>query len=216
MIRFSTLLTAFTVLLGAGFCGLGLGLAGPAAAQDAYRIHPGDTLRIEVLEDATLNRSVLVSPDGRISVPLAGSVMAAGNPLEAIQRAVAAQLSPNFAAPPSVFVSVERLAAPVVAGPVGPPAAPPTMDIFIIGEVGNPGKLQVAPGTTVLQVFAQMGGFTKFAATSRVQLRRVDAAGVEQIYALDYDAIVAGSNPNGRTTLAQGDVIVVPQRRLFE
>ena len=211
MTRFGTFFTAVIALFGAA-----LGLVGPTAAQDAYRIRPGDTLRIEVLEDATLNRSVLVSPDGRISVPLAGSVLAAGNSLDVIQSAVAAQLSPNFAAPPSVFVSVERLAERMPTGPLAPPAAPPTIDIFVIGEVGNPGKLQVTPGTTVLQLFAQVGGFTKFAATSRVQLRRVDAAGVEQIYALDYDAIAAGSNPNGRTTMAEGDVIIVPQRRLFE
>ena len=193
-----------------------LALVGAAQAQDAYRIRPGDTLRLEVLEDATLNRSVLVSPDGRISVPLAGSVMAAGNPLEAIQRAVSAQLAPNFAAPPTVFISIERLAERVPAGPAGPAAPPPTIDIYVLGEVANPGKLEVSPGTTVLQLFAQMGGFDRFAATARIQLRRVDTAGVEQIYVLNYDAIEAGTNPNGRTTLQEGDVIVVPQRRLFE
>ena len=193
-----------------------LALVGAAQAQDAYRIRPGDTLRLEVLEDATLNRSVLVSPDGRISVPLAGSVMAAGNPLEAIQQAVSAQLAPNFAAPPTVFISIERLAERVPAGPAGPAAPPPTIDIYVLGEVANPGKLEVSPGTTVLQLFAQMGGFDRFAATARIQLRRVDTAGVEQIYVLNYDAIEAGTNPNGRTTLQEGDVIVVPQRRLFE
>ena len=193
-----------------------LALVGAAQAQDAYRIRSGDTLRLEVLEDATLNRSVLVSPDGRISVPLAGSVMAAGNPLEAIQQAVSAQLAPNFAAPPTVFISIERLAERVPAGPAGPAAPPPTIDIYVLGEVANPGKLEVSPGTTVLQLFAQMGGFDRFAATARIQLRRVDTAGVEQIYVLNYDAIEAGTNPNGRTTLQEGDVIVVPQRRLFE
>lgn len=193
-----------------------LAFAGPGMAQEAYRIRPGDVLRIEVLEDATLNRSVLVSPDGRISLPLAGSVQAAGNPIEAVQQALTAQLAPNFAAPPSVFVSVERLAERVPAGPAAPPAPEPTIAIYVLGEVGSPGKLELAPGTTVLQLFAQMGGFGRFAATTRIQLRRVDSAGVEQIYALNYDAIEAGTNPNGRTTLAEGDVIVVPQRRLFE
>lgn len=209
--RITTIFSAVMAVLAVFGAGVG-----PAQAQDAYRIRPGDVLRIEVLEDATLNRSALVSPDGRISVPLAGSVMAAGNPLEAIQQAVSAQLAPNFAAPPTVFVSIERLAERVPAGPAGPVAPPPTIDIYVLGEVGSPGKLQLAPGTTVLQLFAQMGGFDRFAATSRIQLRRVDAAGTEQIYALDYDAIEAGTSPAGRTTLLEGDVIVVPQRRLFE
>lgn len=202
--RFAAFMVFLSVLVGTG-----------ATAQDTYRIRPGDVLRIEVLEDATLNRSVLVSPDGRISVPLAGSVLAAGNPIEAVQRALTTQLSPNFAAPPSVFVSVERLAERVPAGPAAPVVIP-TITIYVLGEVGGAGKLEVEPGTTVLQLFAQIGGFTRFAATSRIQLRRVDANGAETVYPLDYTAIEAGANPNGQATLLDGDVIVVPQRRLFE
>ena len=58
----------------------------PATAQDGgYLIRSGDTLRIEVLEDPGLNRSVLVSPDGRITLPLAGGVRAAGKTVEAVQ-----------------------------------------------------------------------------------------------------------------------------------
>jgi polysaccharide export outer membrane protein len=65
-------------------------------------------------------------------------------------------------------------------------------------------------------MFAIMGGFTKFAAIKRVQLRRADASGSEQVYFLNYPAIEAGEISGGRATLADGDVIVVPQRRLFE
>jgi polysaccharide export outer membrane protein len=61
-----------------------------------------------------------------------------------------------------------------------------------------------------------MGGFTRFAATKRVQLRRTDANGAETIYPLNYDAIEAGTSPNGAAVLVDGDVIMVPQRRLFE
>lgn len=189
------------------------GLVGSAMAQDTYRVRPGDTLRIEVLEDSSLNRSVLVNPDGRISVPLAGAVLAAGSPIEAIQRAVAAQLAPNFASPPTVFISIERLAE---RRPAGEPAPAPTIAIYVLGEVGNEGKLVVAPGTTMLQLFSQVGGFSRFAATTRIQLRRLDSAGVEKIYTLNYDAIEAGTDSNGRTTVLDGDIIVVPQRRLFE
>ena len=85
------------------------------------------------------------------------------------------------------------------------------MTIYVVGEAGKTGKLDLAPGTTVLQAFAQMGGFTKFAAKKRVQLRRGDTT-----YLLDYPAIEAGSSTAGMTVLSAGDVIVVPQRRLFE
>ena len=196
----------------------GLLTGGAAMAQDLYRVQAGDTLRIEVIEDPSLNRSILVAPDGRINVPLAGFIVAAGRPVGAIQNDLAARLEENFAVTPNVFVAVERVFEPRIVPPAPPaaPAPPPTIDIYVLGEVGSPGLKTVAPGTTVLQFFAQMGGFTRFAATKRVQLRRTDANGRETIYELNYDAIEAGTSPNGSAVLTDGDVIMVPQRRLFE
>lgn len=184
-----------------------------AQAQDGYRIQPGDVLRIEVLEDPGLNRSALVSPDGRVAIPLAGSVPAAGRTVEQIQSAFSTQLADNFAVTPTVFVSIERVAERMPAAA----AAPATIDVFVMGEANRPGRITVEPGTTVLQLFAEVGGFSRFAATRRIQLRRVDpAAQKENIHIIDYDAIERGASMRGSTVLADGDVIVVPQRGLFE
>jgi len=187
---------------------LALATSAAVQAQDGYKLRTGDVLRVEVVEDAGLNRTALIAPDGRITLPLAGSVQAQGRTVEAVQADLAQRLAPSFAAPPTVFVSIERLAERVAGtGPAGGP----TIDVFVVGEAAKPGLLAVKPGTTVLQAFAIMGGFTKFAATKRVQLRRG-----AQTFALDYKAIEAGSSPAGGTVLAPGDVIVVPERRLFE
>jgi polysaccharide biosynthesis/export protein len=192
-------------------------LVGPTVAQDGgYLIRAGDVLRIEVLEDPGLNRSVLVSPDGRITMPLAGGIRASGKTVEAVQNELAAGLAPSFATTPNVYVSIERIAERVASGG-GAPKAPPTLDIYVIGEGAKSGKFSVAPGTTVLQLFAEMGGFSKFAATKRIQLRRTDPkTGEETTYAINYDAIEQGSSKVGATVLMKGDVIVVPQRKLFE
>jgi polysaccharide export outer membrane protein len=189
-----------------------LPLAGAAAAKGLYKIQPGDVLHVEVVEDPSLNRSVLVTPDGRVSLPLAGSVAAAGTTLEDVQGALAGKLAPNFTTPPSVFVSLERTAPPAATGPV----ALTTVSVYVLGEVNAPGKIEVTPGTTVLQLFAQAKGFTRFAAVRRIQLRRTDRHGAETIYKLNYAAIQAGTSRNGSTVLQEGDVIMVPQRRLFE
>lgn len=182
-----------------------------AFAQDGYQVRNGDVLRVEVLEDPSINRSVLVAPDGRISLPLAGAIRAGGQSLETIQNDLATRLAPNFAAPPTVYVALERQkdVQPRTGG--GAAAAAPAINVYVMGEAAKPGKLQVAPGTTVLQLFAQMGGFSKFAATKRIQLRRGESS-----YLLNYKAIEAGSSKSGGTVLADGDVIVVPQRHLFE
>lgn len=181
-------------------------MADPGLAQD-YRLRPGDTVQVEVLEDTTLNRSAMVLPDGQISLPLTGSVRAAGRTLAQIQADLAARLAPNFAEPPTVFVTLATLAERVAA-----PAR--TIDIFILGAANTPGRVEVAPGTTVLQAIAAAGGLSPFAATKRLQLRRIDKSGSEKIYRIDFDSIERGAS--NTTRLVDGDVIVVPQRRLFE
>jgi polysaccharide export outer membrane protein len=85
-------------------------LTGPAAAQSTYRIQPGDVLDVTVLEDAALNRQVLVGPDGRISLPLAGTVNAGGQTIETVERNIAQRLASNFAVEPNVFVALQALA----------------------------------------------------------------------------------------------------------
>ena len=106
-----------------------------------------------------------------------------------------------------------------------PPAARPrgtgvatsrTIDIYFLGEVAAPGLKEVAPGTTFLQAIAQSGGFSKFAATKRIQLRSTDAAGVPTVMSVNYKAISNGARISHDPRLWEGDVILVPERRLFE
>lgn len=187
-------------------------LPGLANAQDNYRVKAGDLLQVEVIEDPSMNRQVLVTPDGRISVPLAGTVGASGRSLEQVQADIASKLAPNFATKPTVFVSVTSVAFedPTLAE-IGP-----TIDVYVLGEVASSGKFAVSPGTNVLQLLAEIGGFSDFAATKRIQLRRKDKSGAERVYNVDYEAILEGQSSVGMTTLTTGDVIIVPQRKLFE
>ncbi len=169
-----------------------------------YRVQPGDTLRVEVVEDATLNRILLVSPDGRISLPGAGALRVTGLTIEQIQTALAQRLASSFVNPPNVFVDLQALA------PAEEQEEMVTA-IFVVGEANNVGRIELEPGTTLLQAFAQFGGFTNFAATKRIQLRRGS-----EIYTIDYNKILDGSSRNGSVRMHEGDVIIIPQRKLFE
>jgi len=179
----------------------------PTLAQSSYRIQPGDVLNIEVLEDESLEREELVRPDGRITMPLAGTLSVRGRSIEQVRSDLTRLLAPNFAAPPTVFVSL---------GSVAEPTDPDPILVYAVGEAGEPGRYEVPPGTTLLQFFAEMGGFSRFAATKRIMLRRADSAGNERVYKFNYDAILEGTGQGGATRLVDGDVIVVPERRLFE
>lgn len=191
-------------------------LSASSVAAQSYRIQPGDVLQIEVIEDPGLNRQVLVSPDGRITLPLAGAVQAGGRTVEEIQADLTSLLAPNFAAPPNVFIGLSALAPEEPREPQLP-REPVTIDIFFVGEAASPGRRELEPGTTFLQAIAEMGGFTRFAATDRVQLRRTNPAnGQEVVYQFSFDAIEEGRSNAGTVTLVDGDVIIVPQRGLFE
>ena len=182
-------------------------LAAPMAiAQSAgYRIQPGDQLAITVLEDDTLNRQLLVLPDGTISVPLAGTIRAGGRSVESVEAVIADQLASNFAVRPSVFVSV-----------VSVDETYGTFPIFVMGQVATPGAVEVEPGTTMLQAIALAGGLDRFAATKRIQLRRSNSTGQERLYLFNFKAVERGGAIQSMITLREGDVIIVPERRLFE
>lgn len=176
------------------------GLMTSDAAAQGYRIKPGDSLQIEVLEDASLNRRALVLPDGSINMPIIGSVPAAGSSVSQLRSNLASRLAPNFATTPTVFVSVDALAVPTL-----PTGIVNGRDIFITGEVTTPGKLLVSSNATILQAIAEAGGLTRFAAGKRIQLRRGG-----NVYNYNY------YTNTGNVALQAGDVIVIPQRKLFE
>jgi polysaccharide biosynthesis/export protein len=208
----------FSGFAAALIAGLAL-LAGPALAQDAgYKLRPGDVVQIEVVEDSSLNRSFLVLPNGSITVPQAGTLRVGGQTPDQVRATLTAALAPNFAAPPTVYVSVASVAAPAPLSAVGTGAAVErTMDVYVMGEVSAPGLKKVSPDTNLLQLLAQSGALSKFAADSRIELHRKDKSGKAVVYAFDLKH-VAGTKGriSGMTQIAPGDVIVVPQRHLFE
>ena len=184
-----------------------------AWAQSAYRVQSGDRLSIEVLEDASLNRVVVVLPDGRFSFPFAGPLRGAGRTVSQIESSIVTAISNQFQEAPSVFVSVlpaERFEQPQ------PEPEPETINIFFVGEVNEPGVRAVEPGTSFLQAIAQSGGLTQFAATKRLQLRRTNDSGQQSLVTINYRALSRGAQLEQDVIMVDGDVILVPERRLFE
>ena len=183
-----------------------------AFAQSGYQIQPGDTLQVEVLEDPSLNRSVLVLPDGTVQFPFAGSVRASGRTASDVSSSIASGISSNFASAPNVFVTVQQLREG--AGTGGGHGG--TIHVYMLGEIATPGEKHLKRGITLMQALAETGGFTKFAATKRIVLRRTGKGGKQSVHKINYKAIADGSAVGNDVVLREGDVIIVPERRLFE
>ncbi|MBK4218139.1 polysaccharide export protein [Paracoccus caeni] len=182
-----------------------------AASAQEYRIQPGDRLNIEVLEDTSLNRSVSVLPGGTINFPYAGSLNVAGSSPTSVGNRISQALAGVLASPPTVFVSAIPLE-PIPG--MGDEVEKPVVNIYIMGEAASPGAKAVEPGTTFLQALSQAGGLTPFAATKRIQLRPAGTPG--QVITVNYAAIMKGAIMNHDPVLREGDVIIVPERGLFE
>lgn len=186
-------------------------LLAPAALAQGYRVQPGDVLSISVLEDANLNRELLVRPDGGISMPIAGNIRAAGNTVQAIERIITERLAPGFSITPSVSVALAALA-----DPNADEEDPETIAVYFIGEINDAGLREVRLGASLLQAIADAGGLTPFAADKRIQLRRTDRTGKETIFLFNYRAVENGATISNNLRVIEGDIIVVPERKLFE
>lgn len=184
----------------------------PVRAQETYLVTPGDRLTVTVLEDPNLNSQVLVRPDGRITLPIAGSIQVAGRTPEQIQAIVRDRLRGSFAVTPSVTVSVSELAAPDEDEEEIPEI------VYVLGQVNSPGAIEVLPprSLTVLQAIARAGGLDRFARGEAIQIRRMDEAGRETIFPFNFRELEDGRQLSSNIRLIDGDVIFVPERGLFD
>lgn len=186
-----------------------LSMASMAWAQSNYQVQPGDMLVIEVLEDPSLNRSTTVLPDGNFSFPFAGTLRAGGQTVPQIESLIRSAIASNFASPPTIFVSVEPLEREEEDGDL--------INIYLLGEIAEPGLIELDTGSTILQAIAVAGGPSRFAATKRLQLRRTDKrTGQQSVTTINYKALSEGAALSRDIVLRDGDVILIPERRLFE
>ena len=163
----------------------------PAAVSPDYQLVNGDKLRIEVYREPQLSHSLQIRPDGKISLPLAGDLAAAGQTPAALRDAIATSLKQYVTNPVVTVIVVET--------------QPPT--ISVMGEVNNPGAVPLKGRMTVIEALAAAGGFKDFANTKNITIRRSMANGVQRIRFNYKDAIRADSEP---VFVQAGDIIIVP------
>lgn len=187
---------ACSVLLGAFPC-FGAELdpvsAPEVKASGDYLIGPGDLLDISVWKDEALTRTTVVLPDGKITFPLIGEVVAGGKTIAALKQELTQRLTRYV---PDLVLSVEVKQSN-------------SMLVYIIGRVNSPGRHVLNTRITVLQALAMAGGFNPYASKDRVKIfRQVDGKPI--ILPFHYTDVVDGERLSENIELQRGDVIVVP------
>jgi polysaccharide export outer membrane protein len=174
--------------------------ASAKAAADAYitgdyKIGSEDVLEVIVWKNPELTKVVSVRPDGKISLPLVGDVMAVGLTADQLTKEIATRLK-DYKESPTVSVVVQQVN---------------SYSLYVMGEVAHPGRYQMKTYTTVLQAISTAGGFTPFAAKNKMfVLRKSSGTGVETRISASYDDIVSGSDSSKNIVLIPGDTVVVP------
>jgi polysaccharide export outer membrane protein len=170
-------------------------------------LHPGDALQITVWQDPKLDRKIVVGPDGMIAFPLAGHVKAGGMTTKMLEDALKSRLQKNYSGELDITVTLADVNkdAEIESKP----------RFYVTGEVQKPGPYVLRPQTDVVQALAQAGGLGVFAAAQRIQIHR-KVRGTDSIFLFDYNSYQTGTIATDNINLRSGDIIIVPERGLFE
>jgi polysaccharide biosynthesis/export protein len=162
--------------------------------DDSFVIGNDDVLAINVWKEPDVSRSIPVRSDGRISLPLAGEIQAAGRTPLALEREIADKLK-NFISEPEVTVMVQQIN---------------SQKFNILGQVMKPGSFTLTNSATVLDGIALAGGFRDFAKKKSVYILRQNADGTQTRIPFNYKEVLKGENPAQNIKLQPRDTIVVP------
>ena len=148
-----------------------------------YRLDSGDRIRVFVYGQPSLSRLYIVDPDGKISVPLIGTISARGKTTTQLQGLIRSRLGSEYVKDPQVSVDIQQ-----------------NRPFFIFGEVRNAGQYPYVSGMTVETAVAIGGGYTERASNRSFRITRRTDGVVQEIEA------------PGDTSLRPGDTVYVFER----
>lgn len=169
--------------------------------EPEYQLTPGDQLDIVVSSAPELSRTLTVGPDGRVVMPMSRPIMAAGRTFTQVQNELMGELSKQLRDP--------RLA-------VTPRAYAPEQ-IYVGGEVGQPGTYTMPSRIGALEAILMAGGMRPTAKARQVAvLRRAPNGGMMMRTVNIRNGLLNIREYNDNLQLRRGDIIFVPQSTIAE
>lgn len=153
----------------------------------------GDQFELRVYEEESLSGEFTVASNGTINYPHIGRIQVSGMTCAEVEDYVMEGLQDGILRHPSVSCSITEYK---------------SKQIYLFGEVADPGSFPYRTDITIVEAFALAGGFTERARSNNTKLTRV-IDGVEMQFRVPMQEIVEGRQRN--LQLLPGDVIYVPQ-----
>jgi len=181
------------------------GQTGGTPSPTDYRLRPLDTVTIQVFDEPDLSASQRLDADGKVSLPLLGTVKLSGMPIREVETFLEKRyIEEEYLLRPQVIVSV---------------AGYNPRQFYLFGEVNNPGaKLfpTEAEYLDIIEAISLGGDFSDMARKSSVRVTRTDSQGNEVVMTWNLDGIIEGGAPSekGRASFRvyPGDILFVPER----
>jgi protein involved in polysaccharide export with SLBB domain len=168
--------------------------------KSEYRIGTGDDLAITYPYNAELNHAGPVGPDGRITLPLIGSVSVAGETINEAADLINNDLrAAGIVANAYADVQVQRFG----------------NNVYVGGQVGKPGMVALSAGMDPLQAVITAGGFLDTAKSGRVAVIHRTADNRAEITYIDLRHYLGGQHVH-TIQLAPYDVVYVPRSKIAE
>jgi polysaccharide export outer membrane protein len=164
------------------------------SVKSGYKLGPEDIIEISVWGDKELVREVVVRPDGGVSFPLVGDLVAGGLTVDELRKEVKKRIV-EYVPDAPVTVILRKVESPKV---------------YVMGKVNNPKVLILGQDMTVVQALAVSGGLSPFAASGSIKVVSKLPDGTQQVVKFDYDEFADGENLEQNVQLKPGDTIVVP------
>jgi len=172
---------------------------GPSVLTDSYKMSVADQVQINVWKNPELSTAEPIRPDGKISMPLIGDVMAVGRTPEELAAVIEKKLS-AYVKNPNVTVILTEI-----------PGYEFLSRIRVTGAVAQDTSINYKQGMTVLDAILAAGSLDQFADGNDTKLHRRTPEG-----AMTYDIRLKDIMKKGDMTtniyLLPGDIITVPER----
>ena len=172
---------------------------GENAMPEDYVLGPTDVVTVSVWRNEDLSLSVPVRPDGKISVPLVGDVMASGRTPEELSASIRTSLT-EYIREPQVSVVVTSMGSNEF-----------TDRVRVTGAVRQSISTPHRQGMTVLDIFLSAGGANEFASLDDARLHREMNGKVVTIPVRLNDILTKGDIATNYT-IRPGDILTIPER----
>lgn len=154
-----------------------------AAATTSPALQPGEKIHVIVFGEDRLTGEYEIDPAGFVSLPLAGTLKAAGLTKQQLEQGLAKKFSGEYLRNPKVTVDVTSF-----------------RPFYILGEVSKPGEYPYKSGLNVMSAIAVAGGATYRASRSLVLIQHIGETGFREYP-------ISPTIP-----LLPGDLIKLPER----